>query len=251
MTLTSMILVGAISLLVSVYCRRAYVVIIVTFLIIGGIWALIPLLGAIPGAVFDMYSERPWLVFFSYCNPYFSLITATETLMSPGRVAWSAPWFWQCDALLMLVASGIILGFTTLRVRTVALRQACGEMRPVKRLVDKGPVRSVTGPLRIMTGCPVLWKEMRGPLLGRHPILARMGIGLLLLTLIVIYVALAIENHISDEWVHVAFSVCLMGLASVFSAVVPATVITSEKESRSWPILLVTQGRRAILGNLR
>jgi ABC-type transport system involved in multi-copper enzyme maturation permease subunit len=243
MTLCAMILVGSISLLVSMYCHR-HAMIIVTFLIIIGIWALIPLLGLIPGIVFDLYPERPWRVFFSYCNPYFSLITATEALLSPGKAALSTPWYWQCNGLLMLIASGIVLAVATARVRTVALRQVCGQMtaskRPIENSPEHVPARSVTELPHVLWCYPILGKELRGSLLGRHPIRARARIRLFILALVVLYIGLAMGGTISEESVHIGFSMCLMGLASVFTVVIPATAITSEKESRSWPILLAT-----------
>ncbi len=245
MTLTSMVLVGSISLLVSVYCRRAHVMYVVTLLIISGIWVLVPLLGLICGTVLDMYPGRPRLVaFFSYCNPYFSLFTATEALLSPGKGTLNTPWYWQCDGLLLIIASGVMLGAATARVRTVALRQIGGQTkaskRPVKDSPRHVPARSATELPPVLWCYPILWKELRGSLLGRHPSQVRKGIRLLLVTLIISYIALTVEGAISAEGVHIGISLCLMGLASVFTVVIPATAITSEKESRSWPILLAT-----------
>jgi ABC-type transport system involved in multi-copper enzyme maturation permease subunit len=47
-------------------------------------------------------------------------------------------------------------------------------------------------------------------------------------------------NVLSDAEVHVAYAVIFLGVGMLISAVLPATCITSEKESGTWPLMLTT-----------
>ena len=69
----------------------------------------------------------------------------------------------------MLIASGVILAVATARVRTVALRQVCGQMTASKRAIENSPkcvpARSMTELPHVLSSYPILWKEVRGSLL--------------------------------------------------------------------------------------
>jgi ABC-type transport system involved in multi-copper enzyme maturation permease subunit len=54
------------------------------------------------------------------------------------------------------------------------------------------------------------------------------------------YAFFADENAFDDEEFHMLYTIIFMGLGMLFTIVIPATVITSEKESQSWHLLLTT-----------
>jgi len=45
---------------------------------------------------------------------------------------------------------------------------------------------------------------------------------------------------LGEEGTHATYAVIFMGVGMLFTIVLPATSITSERESRSWPVLLAT-----------
>ena len=58
--------------------------------------------------------------------------------------------------------------------------------------------------------------------------------------LAVIYGVAANENALDDGGFHIPMVFLFMIVGGLFSIVIPATTITTEKETRSWPILLGT-----------
>jgi len=135
-------------------------------------------------------------------------------------------------------------------VRKVALRQASGQLdvsSPKRRSRKNAVLGSVnqqdlalaTAPRRV-TGSPVIWKELRFPLLGRRKIATFIGIFIGLSLLLMTYWLCAEERILDDEETHILYAIIFMGLGILFTIILPATSITSEKESRSWPLLLTT-----------
>jgi len=122
------------------------------------------------------------------------------------------------------------------------LRQATGqEIFAVgsKRLKRRRGA-SVQARIRRVVGPCIFWKERRVPLWGRLNVVKIIGmllaVGLLLLT----YILCAREDALGDEGTQIGYVVVFVSLGILFTMVLPATCITSEKESRAWPILLTT-----------
>ena len=242
LTLTTTLFVGSVSLLFSIFCRRAYVVITWTVLGLGALWGVIPLLAALVGTHYKIINERQLEVFLSWTHPYFGLVQLSAWFMSP----WAVPlpfgvhgaWLWP--SLVMVIGTIGVLTLAVFRVRVVARRQITGDMP-----ASGGPSKMRGGKrtsawLIPVHGCPVLWKEMRAPLLGRRRWLIVLGTALALGMLSVIYVVAADERAFGEQAFHVSMVFFLMMVGALFCIVTPATTITSEKESRSWPILLGT-----------
>jgi ABC-type transport system involved in multi-copper enzyme maturation permease subunit len=235
-TLTTVILVGSLSLFFSIFTRRAYVTIIATILALALLFAFIPLIMAFLTR-FMIQQGLPWnlRVLLCYVNPYVMMFFATEALATARRVG-SANWPAHCG--IMLGASAPLLLGATVLVRRAALRQAVGQTRTGRWRRSKGTTQNER--VRRVAGSPVFWKERRTPLLGRRRIvmivLILLGLGLLLLT----YALCAANRMLGDEETHAAYVIVFTALGMLFTVVVPATCITSEKESRAWPLLLTT-----------
>jgi ABC-type transport system involved in multi-copper enzyme maturation permease subunit len=58
--------------------------------------------------------------------------------------------------------------------------------------------------------------------------------------LVVTYVLLAREDVLDESGVHVSYAIAFTLIGLLYTAVLPATGITTEKESRAWPVLLTT-----------
>ncbi len=244
-TLTAILFVGSLSLFFSILSKRAYVVIIFTLLSLGAIFFLIPLgIGYTCDEIFDM-REKEFLPALCIWNPYGMLAVETEIMMSAFRPVWmtlSVP----LHCAIMLGATAGLLALSMKMVRKVALSQAIGQLSTTKRNKRKAlrqtdsDADSYIGRIRRIKGSPIIWKERQSKLFGRHKF-AGIIITLLAISILVIsYVALDAENDLDDDDVHVCFALILGGLGLMFTIIMPATCITTEKESQNWLLLMAT-----------
>jgi ABC-2 type transport system permease protein len=232
-TVTTVVFVASLSLLFSIFTRRAYVVIIVVVLTMGLLFALLPLIAALL-LRHVIASGQGFFNALQYVNPYAVMMWSTESLASARTMV---VLHWQAHCVVSLGVSSFLMFLATVLVRRAALRQALGQSGLWSISYDgASPVvrtRRVVGP-------PVLWKERRTPLLGRR----RLGMTitvLLSLGLLIITYVLCLDAHIlTDAETHVVYVIILLLLGMLFATVLPATCVTSEKESGTWPLLLTT-----------
>lgn len=244
-TLATIIFVGSVTLFFSIFSRRAYVVIIVTILVLGVIFALTPILVFV--SLHDVISEKQFFSFFSAFNPYFLLAMNTDLMVTPRWMGPVAILSWPGHCGIMLAASAIILAFAVILVRRAALRQAAGEpagqaagdLAEGKTTGRDGYTVVVTMPRRVK-GPPVLWKELRYALFKRHRIAACVIILAALAVLLITYGLCAKERALDESGPHILYGLIFMGLGILFTTIIPASSITFEKESRAWPLLLAT-----------
>lgn len=237
LTLTTVLFVGCLSLFFSIFTRRAHTVIIGTFVACAVLFALVPALALL--TFHEVVREQKIINVCSYINPYLMLGEATDAAMS-ARGAGFAPWPVHCG--VALGASVLLLLLAATFVRKVALRQATGQDI---LLLGRKKVGTLAGApvgrrIRRVVGPPVFWKERRAPLLGKPGTGKIIGgilvLGLLLLT----YGLCAREDILGSDEAQVTYMVIFSILGILFTIILPATCITSEKESRAWPILLTT-----------
>jgi ABC-type transport system involved in multi-copper enzyme maturation permease subunit len=149
---------------------------------------------------------------------------------------------------IMLAASASVLYVSVQTVRKVALHQAAGKLDMFKRFWHPRKKRSVSkaaseqsgGHIRRVKGPPVLWKELISPISGQERFAATVIIAIELILLFISFFFVAIMCVIGYTATHVLFVSIFAGLGILFTIILPATCITSEKESRSLPLLLAT-----------
>jgi len=250
-TLTAVIFVGSLSLFFSIFSRKAYVVIIVTILTLAVVFLLLPFLASMLRYTTDLRTVIPQKIFMTVIfqpNPYVVMFFNTEAMMSPRMGGGMMFFSWPLHCGIMLAASAVILSISVSMVRKVALRQATGQLdiftRKRRSRKNAAQTRShqqdFTAKPRRVKGPPVIWKELRLPLLGRRKIATLIGIFVCLALLLITYWLCLEERILDDEETHIIYAIIFMGLGMLFTIVLPATSITSEKESRSWPLLLAT-----------
>jgi len=244
-TLTAAIFVGSLSLFYSIFSRRAYVVIIMTIFTLGMLFAVLPLFTAL--FVNRIVSEREFLSVLSYLNPYVLLAFGTEAMMFPRMGGWVSMFSWPLHCGVMLGGSALMLSVSVIMVRKVAILQATGQLgtssrRRSNRKAASGSAdwRERTAAPRRVRGSPVLWKELRSPVLGRRKIITLAVIIGCLILLFITYGLCERERILDEEPIQILYVFIFMCLGMLFTIVLPATCITSEKESRSWPLLLAT-----------
>jgi ABC-type transport system involved in multi-copper enzyme maturation permease subunit len=248
-TLTTVIFVGSLSLFFSIFARRAYVVIIVTCLTVGILFAGLPLgLYGLWDVMGTTISERSLLAGLFLPNPYCNLFLNTTMMIEPRAMAGAPVSYWPLHCGIMLAASAVVLSAAVITVRKVALRQATGQLGVFfrKRRAGKNATRASTGrqdftaATRRVIGPPVLWKELRFPMLGRRKAVTLIAVFIALVLLLITYALCAEKRMLDDEETHMLYTTIFLGLGMLFTIVIPSTCITSEKESRSWPLLLAT-----------
>jgi ABC-type transport system involved in multi-copper enzyme maturation permease subunit len=77
-------------------------------------------------------------------------------------------------------------------------------------------------------------------LFRKHKIASIVIASITLILLLITYLLFANEHDLNDQPVQGLYVIIFMVLGCLFSIILPATSITSEKEARSWPILLAT-----------
>lgn len=248
-TFTTVLFVGSLSMFYSIFCRRAYVVIILTILTLAVLFLLLPFLTAwIWYIITDKPPGRVFTAAIFLPNPYFTLFVKTLMLIEPRSIGGAPRVYWPIHCGVMLAASVVMLLLSIAMVRKIALRQATGQLifsfkksRHRQKAAEQSTGKQdFIAKIRDVKGPPVLWKEMRLPILGRHKIINLIciifGLGLLIFT----YWLCARERILDDEDIHDLYAVIFLCLGILFTIVLPATNITTEKESRSWPLLLTT-----------
>lgn len=265
-TLTAVIFAGSLSLFFSINNRRAYVVIIKTVVTLGILYFFIPILTTVLirprwlyAPVFrNMVTVFPLLVAFIHLNPFGAISVNTVTMISPAAMtilpmmpSGGSFFYWPLHCILMLGASALLIAMSVKIVRKVALRQATGQIesglnRIRAKKSKKPPLRQAeqpkqTGVIRRVTGSPVLWREIRAPMIqgaeGRNSII---GLTVTIIALLITYWTGINENYLDEAFTQMCYVLMFTVVGSVFTIVLSSTSITSEKETRSWPILLAT-----------
>jgi len=266
-TLTAVIFAGSLSLYFSINNRRAYVVIIKTLVTLGILYFFIPIISTV------LFNPRwfsttlfrnptivlPFLITLLHVNPFGAISVNTAMMITP-----SAPktmvllaitptgasfFYWPIHCMLMLGASALLIAMSVKIVRKVALRQAVGQIESVtNRTRAKKSKKSsrrhakqqeVSGVIRRVTDSPVLWRELRAPMIqgaeGRNSII---GLAITIIALLITYGTC--ERYLDEAFTQTSYVLMFTVIGSIFTIVLSATSITSEKETRSWPILLAT-----------
>ncbi len=250
-TTTAMIFNGLLSLYLSIYCKRPYVVILLALAILAILYLLLPLFTVAILDQLDLMSSN-LIPYLCLANPWFNLQIRTMTMQAARFMpfAMSASCLWHCA--IMLGASAVLFVLSVRAVRRAALRQIGGDSTPAPTptiapvippasaaanpATQSAPRQHVRTHRRIH-GCPVLWRELRSPFLRSR---RAAWIVSIIAALLLFGSYLALQNDLNDDDVHMVYACVFLALGAIVTAVLPAAAITSEKEARSWPILLAT-----------
>jgi len=237
LTVTAAALAGALSLLFSSYCRHAHEAVLAAVLceagLIGTVLAAMALL-----VHWDVIGAAAAESIVLLSNPFAALISQTGAMLSarpnPGL---SFSWFLQCVPLLAV--AGVALLLSLWRVRR--LRSGLTAQFAPAAVMHSGAIRPVKG-------SPIVWKELRKPLFSRrrrslfiYALLAIVAAGVILVPFL-LGAGVAAGPYILGYALYVLFVVHLAASAGA--------AVTSEREARTWPILLTTplENRQIIKG---
>mgnify|MGYP006282985121 CR=1 FL=1 len=234
---TAALFAGSLSLLSSTSCRYAYQSVLAVGLWYAVVWGLLAFLLtslARAGHVSRATADSTLVL----TNPLVAMTTQTRAMLwasSPGSLP---AWWLHC--LVVMAVAALVLLLATWRLRGIAFGRRGMPQRAVLALRPKpeaGPrSRSADRPL---AGSPIVWKELRRPLL--QPWKRNAGIGVLLAGAAIL-VAAQRFGLLGPEagGVFLAVSGLFQLLFTVHVAVSAAATVTREREARSLPILLTT-----------
>lgn len=244
-TLATIIFLSCLTLFFSIYFKRAYVVMIFTAVTAGILFGLIPLI------CFGMWQAsyhrgRFFEFLIPHICPYLGFAMETGSMLSPAST-FNFHWPILCIYLLALCVSVYLLACC--KVRKAALAHMTARRKPKEYKPPKVKRKSdilyrplfLHALIRKTLGTGMIWKEFLTPVLGRFRFLVYGAILLFVLILLVGMLVAILSGSITIIGFTLAASViAFFSLAVLFTVIVPAACITSEKESRTWPILLST-----------
>ena len=243
-TLTACLFAGSVSMFFSVHSRRAYSVILRTLGTGAVLFLLIPFL-LIAGS--GMSTGEGLATLILHTNPFAAMSYASVTMASPAGMGIGPAFSWIVHCVIVLIMSMVVLAMAIKRVRRVSLAQAAGgqskRILPGQRETPWAGRPNVarrrrSAATQIVTGPPVWWRERRSPLLGYTSTARIVAYAFCGLALVVVYAVLA--EGLDDDNVQGVFGTVFAIIGLVATTVISATGITSEKEARSWPVLLAT-----------
>ena len=245
-TLTAAIFAGSVSLALSAYTRQGHRVIARTALICF-------ILYAGPVIVVELLQIRYRVrivseATLSYANPFLIMTYATRRMLAALPAVFNVAWLWHCATMAGL--SALTLVFSAISVRRAALRQARGQ--PVifasrrERRAAKAKRRAeqtsaaMSGRIIPVKGPPIVWKEMRTMLVRFGRLTPVLSAVLAVVVLAATYGYCGYKDYLALRGVQIAFVLVYLLLGLLRAATTAATSITSEREARTWPVLLAT-----------
>lgn len=274
---------AAIGLFLSLFLNRAAVVILLSYAILGVLYILLPVVLV---ALFDIGDGGPrrgmnGIKFLCAINPFMSAAFITEP-----RMAAFAGNVWIASVLVQLGFAGALVSVTAVLLRRQfrnggekaintpgfpviappmpAPHQPYGfpqssdmaaspeglAIRP-PTLAPTAAIPAPAGKIRDIGDNPVLWRELRRPLLPKYW-QRIVGVISVLIIMLLIYAVLAEDNDLDDVDVQGGFACVFFGVWWLLSAVLSATAISQEKETDTWTLLLATpmSGRDIVWGKV-
>ena len=220
----------------SMLFRQPYTVIIATLFILIAVFGPAILVATVG-------RSRGTFVVLAHLNPYIMLTVVNWELLMP-TLAGRWPISWPVHCLVMLAASIALLGFCITLVRKVASLQVASRAGLFvrmwrlwsNRLARCTPDRKARTKIRRVTGPPVVWKELVCRISNRERLIAGIIIGTEVAMIVAIYFFLAVASVVGYTAAHTCYALVFIAIGLLFSAILPATCITTEKEAHSWPL---------------
>ncbi len=265
---------AALGLFYSCLLNRAYAVILLSYATMFLVYFLAPMLATVVLESFVRGAPPIWyLRLLPACNPPMNVgmicIPNLGTIMFRSATLWA----WLPCVLVQLGLTLTLLTASSWIVRRHGrhegppaalpaaplpapppLPAAAGVDEPELSRVAAAPTamlperRVEPGGTRHVGNNPVLWRELRRPLIsGRF---ARLGGIIVVLVLVVSYACFAGIRALDERALQVGYAFIFQGLFWLLTAVLSATAIAQEKESDTWTLLLTAplSARRIVIG---
>ena len=252
---------AAIGLLLSTFMNRAYAVILLSYAAILILYGFVPFVLAMG---FDVYGP-PYARLYETSNWFYCALTLAE----PGSMANWTKWL-PCVlahlafAAVLLIASAAALRLSARRARDTAPSApdaaAVPTHAPADALAPAAPEPTVrleyqplqTRATRDVSDRPVLWRELRRPLMAK-PWQSAVGAVAVVVLLLVTYLILGADGVLDRDYPHAGYAWVFNMIVWLLVSVLSATAIAQEKESDTWTLLLTTplSGSEIVWGKVR
>jgi ABC-type transport system involved in multi-copper enzyme maturation permease subunit len=259
---------AALGLMLSVVINRAFAVILLSYVLAGIVYLFVPMIVMMYAAAVGARGAMRYFQFFATYNPFActGFLASGQAKMIPGTT-------WVPCVLLHLALTGIFLWIAALLLRRLARREgeATAALTPAVPLpptalpstyaengkataeVDAAKPQATPAPLpyagagvrtprranRAVSDNPVLWREIRRPLVVSAA--QRIVGGIIILGLLALTYGAAYANDaLGDEDTQIGFAFVFDALVLLIACVISATAIAQEKEGDTWTVLLAS-----------
>jgi len=245
-TFTAAVFAGSVSLFFSIHQKRASQVISSAFLICILLYAALPALFQLL-ALFYKQFVVPEAVLL-YLNPFMIMYLGSQAVLTPSGAGSGAYWPVHCAVMLGLSAPWLALAAAS--VRAAGLRQAAGQAvflgtakerrharRKLRKDYGKPTASAVSRPVK---GPPIIWKDMRAPLVKGRRLRKTIALTLAVVALSAAYGSFAYHRLLLSTEVQIVFVMAYFFLVIASATGASATSVSSEREAGTWTILLTT-----------
>lgn len=247
-TAASVAFAGAVSLFISSLCRRPHVVVIASVVSIAFLFFILPYVACFVMGI--PFWRLQGLRTLAPMNPYVLLRYGQGTSRLFGFRGMSSPGLGttiSCCAFLLL-GTMVLLRASVRLVTRVALRRAMGERvffeylrrEPVEppKISEASQVRRRE--IRRVMGPPMVWKELTCTLSRRERFTATLTMTLEGLMILIAYSFPALIPFVPYEVAHQVYIWIFLGLGVLFTITASITVVSKERESHAWWLLMTT-----------
>ncbi|MBN2588519.1 MAG: ABC transporter permease subunit [Sedimentisphaerales bacterium] len=246
-TLTTAIFAGSLSLFFSIYSHQSHRVISRVL----GTYFFIYVIPRIAQHFLNIFGKANLSAYISklyFFNPFMLMQTMQNVMQSPTSTRGFNGWVSHCIAILGF--SLVILLWSCFSVRKVGLKQITGQgglllTRKERNVADKKQKYNYNkkqdyGKIRAIKLPPVIWREFSNSLVKTNNIMFVFSIILAVAFIITAYSLCIYYEVLNEKVTHVIFVLVYFFIGLLRTSTFASTSITTEREARSWPILLTT-----------
>jgi ABC-type transport system involved in multi-copper enzyme maturation permease subunit len=247
-TAVTVIFVGSVGLFFSALCRRAHVAVAAGALTVAFLFVVMPILTGSFWRIWRWQISRSLPQPFFALNPYLLLKYCPNLPTAGPGASLAGTWAVIASCLLLLLGARLILAGAERLVGGLALRRAMGEPVLLDRLrrgrlrstvADRGHRKQRTS-IRRVVGPPMIWKELTATLSSREKFISHMALGVEITLILIAYLFPPMMFIAPYEFLHVGYVLGFLGAAVLLTITASASVISTERESGTWPVLLLT-----------
>ena len=247
-TMTASIFAGTISLFFSIYNRQSHMVVSRTLLACFFLYAGPLIAYAILRSLnYTFFSNLIVELHLFFINPFLQMLKNSSSRI-PILPITLISWPYHC--LIMLGLSAAVILWSSFCVRKVGLRQITGQAglfltRKERKIADKKLLAGysktqASEKIRDIKWPPVIWREISNPLIKQNRFATIISIILSFIFLIAAYGLCIYYEVLGKQGTQTVFILVYFFIVLIRTTTFASTSITSEKETRSWPILLLS-----------
>ena len=250
---------ASIGLLFSTLLKRGYAVILLSYGVMGFLYVFLPMVAGFILSEMNGISSRFMGQLFSTFNPFL----CASLLMQGTSIQYAA---WEWCVVVHVIFSSLLVVLSAVLLRRISRRENEGApvvlpplpVAAVEKLavddvvlsavVPSSPDRETASGTRNVSDNPVLWRELRQPLMSRNWQRIATTVTCIGLLLITYGMFASLPNALKDPDLQIGYSWVFNVLIMLIACVISATAIAHEKEGDTWMLLLTTplSGREII-----